>query len=446
MNTPISRRELLRLAAAMGGTAFLGGCGATPMPPAAPTVASAPVAGAEPVTLSWLEWWADDWGWDTLNWLVEGFQAQNPNVKIDITDVSYDEMLMKLQTAALAGQGWDVFGTEAEAWIIQWEQYGMVEDLTPWLEKAGPGFTDRLTDMTTVYWKGKPYMLYLYLIPFQLAYEASKLKAMDIEPPQNWDDFYNACVKFREKGEYGYGMSLRPDSDQFTGKMWGYRFVQAGGQIVDRDGQVRFHEEPGIIATEWWRKFYQDGLAMPGSETEDKMTTTENLATGKIAMTIDGPFIRSQCKQINPDSDIWWCPAWRAETGGYHWGGSGIAMWAKGKHKEESWKFLEYLFQDDIALQLAQKTSIPFAVKTVFQQDWLKDDPIMHALPAIQNQDPEHSWSFPPFPEQGTLFMALSTTIVDCVKGDKTDIPGALKEAADIWQKTLDEAWAASSS
>ncbi len=129
---------------------------------------------------------------------------------------------------------------------------------------------------------------------------------MEIEPPKNWDDFYNAAKKFRDKGEYGFGMSLRPDSDAFTGKMWALRLTQAGGRFVTPEGEVVFNQEPGIIATEWWRKFYQDGLALPGSETEDKQTTTENLATGKIAMTIDGPFIRTLCQQVNPNADIWW--------------------------------------------------------------------------------------------------------------------------------------------
>jgi len=434
MQDRISRRDFLKLAAALGAGSFLAGCGAAPT--AGPT--TIPTAAA-PTGVSWLEWWANEWGKDNLDGLVNGFSAANPDIKLEVTDVSYDEMLPKLQAAATSGTGWDLFGNEPE-WLVPWVQLGMAEDLTPWLAKAGPAFNDRLTQMTPVYWQGKPYMLYLYLVSFNLAYDKNRLTAMGIEPPTNWDEFYQACKAFRDKGEYGYGMSLRPDSDAFTGKMWSLRLSQAGGTWVTPEGQVVFNQEPGVIATEWWKKFYMDGLALPGSETEDKQTTAENLATGKIAMTIDGPYIRTLCQQVNPQSDIWWCPAWRQETGGYPWGGSGICLWAKGQHKEQAWRFIEYFFQDDVMLPLSQKTSVPFALKSVLAQPGLENDPILHALPAMVGQDPEHSFAFSPIPDLGTLYMALSEAVIACVKGEKTDIKGTLDEVAGLWQKTLDEA------
>ncbi len=439
MEPRMSRRDLLKLTAALGAGSVLSGCGASPT--TVPTAAV--VAPQKPTSINWLEWWVNEWGKENHDALINGFLAANPDIKLDVVDVGYDEMLPKLQTAAMSGTGWDLFGNEPE-WLVPWIQLGMAEDLTPWLEKAGPAFNDRLTNMTPVYWQGKPYMLYLYLVSFNLAYDAAKLKAMEIEPPTNWDEFYNACKKFRDKGEYGYGMSLRPDSDAFTGKMWALRHCQAGGMFVTPEGEVVFNKEPGIIATEWWKKFYQDGLALPGSETEDKQTTSENLATGKIAMTIEGPYIRAQCQQINPNSDVHWCPAWTQETGGYLWGGSGICMWAKGEHKEQAWKFIEYFFQDEIMLPLSQKTSTPFALKSVLAQPGLENDPILHALPAMVSQDPEHSWAFSPIPDLGTLYIALSEAVIGCVKGDRKDIKGTLDEVAGLWQKTLDEAAKAS--
>jgi ABC-type glycerol-3-phosphate transport system substrate-binding protein len=445
---------MLKLAAALGaGSALTTACGATPEPTAVPAATEVPAATAvpaaatsapEPLTLTWLEWWGNEWGWDNLNWLVDGFTEKYPDLKIEVTDVAWSEMQPKLQTAALAGEGWDIFGTEAGSWIQAWEQYGMAEDLTPWLEKAGPAFTDRLTEMTTVYWKGKPYMLYLYLIPFNLAYDKDKLEAMEIEVPQNWEDFYDACKKFRDKGEYGFSYSLQTNSTQFLAKMWAYRLAQAGGRLVDNDLQVVFNQEPGVIATEWWTRFHQSDLALPGSLTEDKMTTTENLATGKIAMAMDGPYIRTTCLQMNPDADIRWCPAWTAERGGYNWGGSGITIWAKGQHKEESWKFIEHFFEDETMIHLAKQVSLPFAVNAVFEQDWLLEDPMLHALPAMQQQDPEASWSFAPIPDAGTLYQMLSETLVACMEGEKTDIKAALDETAGEWQKTIDAAIAES--
>jgi ABC-type glycerol-3-phosphate transport system substrate-binding protein len=440
MEKKFTRREMLKLTAALGATAGLSAACGGPEPAAtvAPTVEGA--GGEEVLTLEWLEWWGNEWGWDNLNWLIDGFEEENPGLEINVTDVAWSEMQPKLQTAALAGEGWDIYGTEDGSWIISWVRHGMAGDLTPWLEKSGPEFTDRLTEMTTVYWKGDPVMLYLYLIPFHLAYDVDRLEEMDIEPPESWEDFYQACKKFREQGEYGFSYSLRADSTQFAAKMWAYRLAQAGGRVLDRDLQAVFNKEPGVIATEWWKRFYQSDLALPGSETEDKMTTTENLATGKIAMAIDGPYIRTTAQQTNPDADIRWCPAWEAETGGYNWGGSGITIWAEGPHQEESWKFIEYFFRDDVMVHLAKQISLPMGVNAVFEQDWLSEDPMLHAVPAMQQQDPEHSWSFQPFPEGGTLWQSLSETLIACLKGEKSDIKAALDEEAGYWQETIDDA------
>jgi ABC-type glycerol-3-phosphate transport system substrate-binding protein len=113
---------------------------------------------------------------------------------------------------------------------------------------------------------------------------------MGLEAPKSWDDFFNACQAVRKNGQYGFSYCLRTNNTQFIGKMWNYRLAQAGGRIIDKDSQVVFNKDPGVIATEWWKKFYQAGLALPGSETEDPQTTTENLATGKMyeAARVDG--------------------------------------------------------------------------------------------------------------------------------------------------------------
>jgi ABC-type glycerol-3-phosphate transport system substrate-binding protein len=88
---------------------------------------------------------------------------------------------------------------------------------------------------------------------------------------------------------------------------------------------------------------------------------------------------------------------------------------------------------------LAQAVNLPFAVKSVFQQDWLKDDPMLHAIPAMQQQDPTHSWSSQPFPDSARLYQLLSETVLACMKGEKTNIKAELDQVAGEFQKTIDD-------
>jgi ABC-type glycerol-3-phosphate transport system substrate-binding protein len=441
----LSRREMLRLAGTLTVGATLAACGAAPTATPAPTpVPAKPVVQptatpqpAAPVSITWLGWWVGSWGAAELKKLNDGFMAKNPNIKLTMEDVTYQDYLAKLTTAALAGQGWDCYGIES-SWMVSTETWGFAENLAPWLAKS-PDFVNRIVPTCKVPWKGGLYMLYLYLIPFNGNYRHDIFQQMGLKAPTNWEEFLTVLKDYKKTtGKYGFSYSLKSNSTQFIGKMWNYRLCQAGGRVVDDNSQVVFNSDAGVIASDWWKKFYQADVALPGSETEDKTTTAENLATGKIVMTIDGPYERSNDQQIVPGVDVWWCPAWRAETGGYNWGGSGIGMWKNGKNKEAAWKFIDYFYTDEVMVPLSKAVQAPFATKGVFTQDYSKD-PVLHALPAMQNQDPAHNWSSAVIPEGARLYQLLHEAVLGYMKGERKDIKTELNTVAAEFQKTLDK-------
>ena len=71
-------------------------------------------AQEEPVTLNlWM--FLDGTGF--LESVVEAFEAEHPNIQINITDVPEDEYTTKIETAILAGQPPDIGFPYARRWI-----------------------------------------------------------------------------------------------------------------------------------------------------------------------------------------------------------------------------------------------------------------------------------------------------------------------------------------
>ena len=99
------------------------------------------------------------------------------------------------------------------------------------------------------------------------------------------------------------------------------------------------------------------------------------------------------------DARIAFAPAWTdAETGygGYQWACSGLAISSNSEHKEEAWKFIEFLLSDEGSIYMSEQTSVTYATKANFARFGEMDNPILKEVPPMLSQDPEHNLFFAP--------------------------------------------------
>ena len=420
----------------------LSGCGpaatekpAAEEPTAAPEKAEEEAAPEEVVEITWLQWWVNEWGPENHAAIIEGFEAAHPNIKVTVIDVPYPDMAGKLNAAAAGGESYDIFGTES-TWLAGLKKQGFVENLDPWLQGL-PEFADSLVSTTPMKLQGDTRGMCLYLIPYQFAYNVDVFEEKGLEPPTDWDEFITVLEALRDESTNTYGMSMPlQDGGFIMTRYFAFRLAQEGGQWFDEEGNVAFNSPEGVAALQWWKDFYDMGLVVPGSMGEDQATMLEFVASGQVPAVIDGPFIWTKAKQIDPDIKIAYAPAWKAKAGGYAWACSGVGMSAKSEHKEAAWEFLKYLYSDDVAVKMTETVSLPWATKAALASLEGSEDPLLRYVPDFANQDPDSNVLFPVLPEASALVDSFKLAFVQTLSGEK-DAQTALDEAAAFWEETL---------
>jgi ABC-type glycerol-3-phosphate transport system substrate-binding protein len=177
-------------------------------------------------------------------------------------------------------------------------------------------------------------------------------------------------------------------------------------------------------------------LVVPGSLGENQTQMLEYLAAGQVDTTIDGPFIWTKAKQVNPNIRIAYAPPWKLKTGGYQWSCSGLGLNAKSQNKEAAWRFMRYLYSRPASVQMTKTISLPWATKAAMASLAGSADPILRYVPDFASQDARNNLVFPVLPEASKLLDAVKTAFQDGVTGKKNP-KAALDEAATIWQAEL---------
>ena len=396
---------------------------------------SAPPAGAL-TEIRWLQWWVNEWGPDNHASLIAGFEKENPDVKVTVIDSPYPQMAGKLNAAAAAGDGsYDLFGVEA-SWISGLLRLGYIEKLDPWLARDR-AFADSLVETAQRRLAGGTYSLCLYMIPYHFAYNVDALGRKGLQPPRSWDEFVAVLRTLRDKSQNRYGMSMPlSDAGFIMTRYLGYRLAQEGGRWIDADGRAVFNSPEGVAALTFWKDLYAMDLVVPGSLGENQTQMLEYLAAGQVDTTIDGPFIWTKAKQVNPNVRIAYAPPWKLKTGGYQWSCSGLGLNAKSQNKEAAWRFMRYLYSRPASVQMTKTISLPWATKAAMASLAGSADPILRYVPDFASQDARNNLVFPVLPEASKLLDAVKTAFQDGVTGKKNP-KAALDEAAAIWQAEL---------
>lgn len=396
---------------------------------------SAPPAGAL-TEIRWLQWWVNEWGPDNHASLIAGFEKENPDVKVTVIDSPYPQMAGKLNAAAAAGDGsYDLFGVEA-SWISGLLRLGYIEKLDPWLARDR-AFADSLVETAQRRLAGGTYSLCLYMIPYHFAYNVDALGRKGLQPPRSWDEFVAVLRALRDKSQNRYGMSMPlSDAGFIMTRYLGYRLAQEGGRWIDADGRAVFNSPEGVAALTFWKDLYAMDLVVPGSLGENQTQMLEYLAAGQVDTTIDGPFIWTKAKQVNPNIRIAYAPPWKLKTGGYQWSCSGLGLNAKSQNKEAAWRFMRYLYSRPASVQMTKTISLPWATKAAMASLAGSADPILRYVPDFASQDARNNLVFPVLPEASKLLDAVKTAFQDGVTGKKNP-KAALDEAATIWQAEL---------
>jgi multiple sugar transport system substrate-binding protein len=156
-------------------------------------------------TLEWWQFWTDPDIKPTINAMVEEFQRQNPDIRVNVTDLTWANGNEKIAIAFSSGTAPDVVELGSD-WIAQFASTGQLADLTTHLDSQKLAYQG---------WSMARYNDRLYAKPWILGTRVLFLNRTLLNKagfekdftPLRWEELQDAAQKVRALGPniYGWG-------------------------------------------------------------------------------------------------------------------------------------------------------------------------------------------------------------------------------------------------
>ena len=404
--------------------------------------------GEEQITLR-MAWWGSQTRHDRTVEVIEMYEKEHPNVKIEYEFFSFDDYFTKLKTLVASDNVWDVFQLGGNFP----EYMDKIEFLNSYIDS---GIVDhsKISDSylkITQDTEGNQIGLSNGLNTYGIAYDVDMFKAAGVPTPTDnwtWDDFANAARKIKEStGHYG--------SSGFTSS----EFIAGCSTYIAQQGEVG---EYGFFNLELTGMGFSDPQmltpyiqmradlikegASPDAGAEMEITNIENdfLVTGEAGMTWVAvnqfPTIYDVCAQEGRTLALATVPRYASDgpAGTVIMSSQMLCVSKDSKHKEEAAKFISW-FQNSVecnnVLQGERGIPINSDVLAALQQNATEGQKLMYNYVDLVG-------SFPTPEKINVLSPAGQDQVVDQYRNFVQQVAAGSITAKEAAQKTYDAAQA----
>lgn len=316
-------------------------------------------AEGEQITLEFINGSAEEQYVAWLDEAIANFEADNPDIKIEVQRVSIDSFNQTVMTRFAAGDVPDLF-TFSENDVADMVPSGYVLDLSDSPNVAN--YADGMLDSLSL--DGKVYALPISNDFMCVTYNKEVFADAGItEVPDTWSEFLEVCKTLQDKERLPIASGF---SEQWVVNGTSQTTYCAGvlgnggptlANMVDRTNK--------FAETEQWKDFFTKLQKMYPYMNSDPFGTDQNtcysmLANGEAAMILNGTWTATNAMAMNPEGDFGiyalpvsenaddnlmpMCPP-----------AGGIAVSAESLNKKEAVKFAEYLTSPESASIFAEK-------------------------------------------------------------------------------------------
>lgn len=261
-------------------------------------VTAAMPAFAEQVTLSM---WHQHPEWkDRTQAILDAFEAEHPNIKIDLEEIAGTNYSARLNTALAAGEAPDLFGLPAGPETLAAAEAGYAMELTGKLDTSSlrDAAADAINQNGSVW--GVP-ILGTYSVG--LYYHRNIFEDLGLTPPSSQAEFMEMCATMKEQGVTPL---IVPASDGIVPSFM-YMMLAASVMGVDGFAELRRGErkftDPDLLEA---AKFLQEigDCMQPGALSTPYVEGKALAALGQGAMMPGGSADYAGYQEINPNVDL----------------------------------------------------------------------------------------------------------------------------------------------
>jgi multiple sugar transport system substrate-binding protein len=385
--------------------------------------AKASAKAGEPVTLSLWHYFSSDQEVAGLKKFAGDFKKTHPEVTVDITFVSREELMNQYTVGAISGQLPDigmVDSPDMSSYISLGVFADITDELTAWgqLEKFYPGPLSSTKDSS-----GRIYGLPNNTNCLALACNMNMLKAAGIEKPATWEELEAACAKLTDPSQqiYGFAMSVIPNEEgTFQLIPWIYA---AGGSVADLASPEAIRGIDFIA-----------NLAQKGYMSKEVVNWTQGdafnaFAAGKAAMVESGTWHVAQNVPDIKDFEVEYTLLPRDKKYASVIGGENFGICSTVKNKALAVEFLELISSaENVAYWAEQTGKLPVRSDSAQLRDLWTHDKYL----SVFTEGMQYAVARGPHPEWPTISKVIYSSAQAAVLGQKSARDSMTEGAAAI--------------
>lgn len=298
---------------------------------------------------------------DDTNQMTSEFIKQNPNIKVNLNFIAYEELEPKITTSAKTG-GYDVILGDCTL-TAKYVEGGLLRDVT-----------DKFTNIDTkdifqgaldsVLYKGKYYGMPWLQDCKYLFYNKKMLKDAGFnEPPKTWEELSNQAKVIKEKGIVKYPIAWSWAQAEAIVCDFSPIAAAFGGEMINKDGKPVFTNEGNKKALDYMISTMKDGITNPKSTEFLENDVLATFQAGNSAFTLNWTYAYSESadpskSKVSNDVGIALIPGSGSVKSATPNGGQPLAITSGSKYPEEAWKYIQFLTSKEMTKKFS-KNALP---------------------------------------------------------------------------------------
>lgn len=275
--------------------------------------------------------------------IADKFEEKNPDIKINIQVVDWDNYWTMLEAGATGGSLPDTFWMHSNE-IYRYGSNEMLLPLDDYLAKSKEAklenFPDGLNEIYNI--KGKQFAVPKDFDTIGLWYNKKMFDEAGIPYPDDtwdWNKLKEVAKKLTKSdgSQYGFGAGLSNQEGY-------YNFIyQNGGTVITDDMKSGYDDPKTIEALDYYFSFVKEKLSPALTVDKERAEAFQN---GQVAMSVFGSWNLSGFSAndyIRENADVAVLPKGPDGTRATIFNGLGNAIAANTKNPDAAWKWVEYL-------------------------------------------------------------------------------------------------------
>ncbi|MGO4180970.1 ABC transporter substrate-binding protein [Paenibacillus sp. TAF43_2] len=301
----------------------------------------------EPVTIKLISWS------DSYTELYKMFNEKYPWITIEQIPVNGKPIMEIIATLEAAGTPADLTWIDSD--LISFDQAGLVEDLTPYIEKdmtfqdvqLPQGFFDTMT------YKDKKLAVPFVDVPMWILVNKDLLAKHGVEMPANdwtYDDFRDIAKKITDPEAGEYGLTTQPE---FQMRVLSTKAIADGHaaniHYLNEDLTQSLLNTPDVMNdVRWLSDFvWKDGSMQSNAKAKEQGDVSREFINGKTGFAIGGDWVLPGLKKdAKFEWDVLPFPRGKVSQPGYSIYGP-LSLLSGSKHKEEAFLWISFQFSKE---------------------------------------------------------------------------------------------------